>query len=408
MNSIKIERKHVDLLISTGFIVAGLLGVVRTIFTQEVVWVSNGLGWDGVHYDRLLKLFTNSANSPELAAFPFCGRIGTPWLLAHVFDNKISFYQFNLAISVAFSISFLIVTAPLWKGSIKACTAAITIPSFLIFAPVKFVNFYPIYMDPPFMLLLTAALFWIIRDRYIYASALCLLAIPFREAAFYILPLLVAFSLIRAEHKLRSMAVGLSTVAAGVAIKILILQIASCEGPSQVSTAFWWLYRLLTDPTRFIDVLAAISLTIAPLIFLNKNEFLSTTLLKDKTNQFAATAIVYFGLLSAVGGSDITRIFYSFAPLYASILIAAFSRLDSSGFFLACLGWLITNHVINKYEQPISEWPNSDLSGFFSQFPDHAHPVIAIVILGIWLILRASHNFFSRLEHLLFNKEVKQ
>lgn len=408
MNSIKIERKNVELLVFTGFIVAGLLGVVRTMITQDVVWVSNGLGWDGVHYDRLLKFFTDSTNSFEQAVFPFCGRIGTPWLLANIFDNKIGFYQFNIAISVAFSTSFLVVTAPLWRGSIKSLAAAIAIPSFLIFAPVKFVNFYPVYMDPPFMLLLTAALFWIIRERYICAIALCLIAIPFREAAFYIIPLLVVFSAIRAEKKLMSLAIGFFTIVAGVAIKIFTLQVASCEGSSQFGTAFWWLYRLLSDPTRFINVIAAISLTIGPLIFLNKNDFFNFNMQKEGPTQFAVTSVVYFSLLAAVGGSDTTRIFYSFAPLYAPLLIAAFSRLDLSGFFLACFGWLLTNQILNKYEHPIANWPNNDLTGFFAQFPDHAHPVIAIVILSIWLTLRASHGFFSRLDHLLFSKEVKQ
>lgn len=407
MNSIKIERKHIEFSIFSFFVLAGVLGVARSVITQDVVWVSNGLGWDGVHYDRLLKLFVGDVSSGEPAAFPFCGRIGTPWILAKVFDGRIGFYEFNLAVSAAFSILFLIITAPLWKGNIKALTAAIAIPSFLIFSPIKFTNFYPAYMDPPFMLLMALALHFLLKRKYHLAGIMCLIAIPFREAAFYLIPLFVAFAIMEAKQKFGSAVFGAAVLIAGLGTKSLMLQIGSCESQSQIMTAFWWLYRLLTDPTRFLDVLAAISLTLGPLLFLKTDWFLRLNFLGERALLFSAVAIVYVGLLSIVGGSDVTRIFYTFIPLYAPILIIGFARLDLSGFALACFGWLITNQILNKYDQPIAEWPSNDLTGFFAQFPDHAHPVVALTILAIWLILRTSHSFLRRIEDAVFDREVR-
>jgi hypothetical protein len=407
MNSIKIERKHIEFAIFCFFVLAGVLGVARSIITQDVVWVSNGLGWDGVHYDSLLKLFVGDVSSSEPVAFPFCGRVGTPWILAKVLDGRIGFYEFNLAVSAVFSILFLIITVPLWRGNIKALTAAVAIPSFLIFSPVKFTNFYPAYMDPPFMLLMAFALHFLLKRKYHLAGIMCLVAIPFREAAFYLIPLFVAFSVIEAKQKFGAALFGAAVLIAGLGTKNLMLQITSCESQSQIMTAFWWLYQLLTDPTRFLDVLAAISLTLGPLLFLKTDWFLRLKFLDERAQLFSVVAIVYVGLLSSVGGSDVTRIFYTFIPLYAPTLIIGFARLDLSGFALACFGWLITNQIINKYDQPIAEWPSNDLTGFFAQFPDHAHPVVALNILVIWLILLTSHCFLRKIEDAVFDREVR-
>lgn len=406
MNSIKIERKHVEFLVFFIFVLAGVLGVARSIITQDVIWVSNGLGWDGVHYDRLLKLFTGGESLTEPAAFPFCGRIGTPWILANIFDGNIGFYEFNLAVSAVFSIFFVVITAPLWRGNIKAFTAAVAIPSFLIFSPIKFTNFYPVYMDPPFMLLMAAALLFLLKRRYHLAGITCLIAIPFREAAFYLIPLFVAFAVIETKHKVSSAVFGAAVLIAGLGVKSLMLQVVSCESQSQIITAFGWLYSLLTDPTRFLDALAAISLTLGPLLFIKTDGVLRLKPMDERAQFFSAIAIVYIGLLSIVGGSDVTRIFYTFIPLYAPILIIGFAKLDLSGFALACFGWLITNQIINKYDQPIANQPSHDLTGFFAQFPDHAHPIIAITILAIWLILRASHVFLRQIEDAVFDREV--
>jgi hypothetical protein len=405
MNSIKLERKHIEFLVFFVFVLAGLLGIARSIMTQDVVWVSNGLGWDGVHYDRLLRLFSDANTPSEPAAFPFCARVGTPWILVNIFDGKVGFYEFNLAVSALFSLAFPLITFSLWKGNIKALTAAIAIPSFLIFSPIKFTNFYPVYMDPPFMLLMSICLLFSLKRKFHLAGLICIIAIPFREAAFYLIPLVGAFAVIEARQKVRSAIFGAGLLLVGIVTKSLMLDISSCESQSQIMTAFLWLYRLLTDPTRFLDALAAISLTLGPLLLIKTAWLSRLNIIDDRVQVFSAVAIVYVGLLSIVGGSDVTRIFYTFIPLYAPILVIGFARLDLSGFALACFGWLLTNQILNKYEQPIAEWPSNDLTGFFAQFPDHAHPVVALTILAIWLILAASHPFLRKIEDAIFDRK---
>lgn len=405
MNLKKIERKHIEFLVFFVFVLAGLLGVARSIITQDVVWVSNGLGWDGVHYDRLLRLFSDANTSNEPAAFPFCARVGTPWILVNIFGGKVGFYEFNLAVSALFSVAFPLITFSLWKGNIKALTAAIAIPSFLIFSPIKFTNFYPVYMDPPFLLLMSISLLFSLKRKFHSAGLICIIAIPFREAAFYLIPLFGAFAVIEARQKVRSAIFGAGLLLVGIGTKSFMLEVSSCEAQSQIMTAFFWLHRLLTDPTRFIDAVAAILLTLGPLLLIKTAWLFRLSIVDDRVQVFSAVAIVYVGLLSIVGGSDVTRIFYTFIPLYAPTLIIGFARLDLSGFALACLGWLLSNQILNKYDQPIVEWPSNDLTGFFAQFPDKAHPVVALTILAMWLILAASHPFLKKSEDIIFERK---
>ena len=405
MRSIKIERKHIEFLVFFFFVLSGFIGVARSILTQDIVWVSGGLGWDGVHYNRLLNFFSGTSILSEQAAFPFCARIGTPWLLVNVFGGKIGFYEFNMAVSAIFSIVFVFVTAPLWKGNIKALSASIAIPSFLIFSPIKFTNFYPVYMDPPFMLLMSFALLFSLKRKFLLAGLVCIIAIPFREAAFYLLPLFSAFAVMESAEKKRSAFFVIVLLLTGMFLKSLLPQVSNCEGQSQIVTAFHWLYRLLTDPTRFVDVVAAISLTFGPLLLLKAEWSSRLNVVGDRSAIFPAVAVLYVGLLSIFAGSDVTRIFYTFVPLYAPILISVFAKLDLSGFVLSCFGWLLTNQMLNKYQQPTAEWPNDDLTGFFAQFPDHAHPVVAVTILAIWLMLAASHPFLRGIENAVFDRK---
>lgn len=407
MSSINIHGKHIEIFVFGLFLLAGFLGVARSILTQDVVWVSDGLGWDGVHYDRLLKLFVGAGESSKQASFPFCARVGTPWLLAYVLGGNIGFYEFNLGVALLFSAIFIFVTAPLWKGNMKSLAAAIAIPNFLFFSPIKFTNFYPAYMDPPFMLMMTFSLFFLLKRQYYLATIVCIIAIPFREASFYLIPLFLFFALVDARKKLGALVLGIGLFLTGFATKSLMLNVSSCEGQSQISTAFWWFYSLLTDPTRLLDALAAISLTLGPLLLLKHNWLSRHNIPDDRSQLFSAVSILYVGLLSIVGGSDVTRLFYSFTPIYAPILIVGFRKLDLSGFALACFGWLITNQFLNKYDQPIAEQPSNDLTGFFAQFPDHAHPAVALTILSIWMIISVSHPVLRKIEDSLFKRNTK-
>lgn len=402
MNSSRIDRRHAEWSIFALFVLAGMLGVVRALVTQDFVWVSNGLGWDGVHYDRLLKYFMGGQGEGVQVEFPFCGRIAAPWIMSNVFSGNVDFYTFNIVASAIFSVSFVAITFPICKGSLKAFAAAIAIPNFLFFAPIKYTNFHPAYIDPPFLLLLSIALIFIIRRQYHTASIVCLLTIPFREAALYLIPLISAFAILEADKKYQSAAFSAAIMFAGILIKNYILEVASCEGQSQMATALQMLYRFMSDPQKFTGALAAISMTLGPIFFVKWDQLPSLKCPDDRLLAFSLVAILYVGGLSIVGGSDITRIFYSFAPLYAPALIIGFAKLDLSGFALACLGWLITNQMINNYAQPLAELPDYEFAGYFGQFPDHSHPVVGAIIILIWLMLKGSEGFVRRCENAIF------
>ncbi|NRQ19154.1 hypothetical protein [Ensifer sesbaniae] len=390
-------KKQIEYFIAGSFIIAGMFGVMWIFIAQEPFRMPNGSGWDAVYYERLLRFLAAEDSLGSRIAFPYCARVGTPWILVNVFHNRVGFYGFNLVASGLFSATLLLATHSLWQGSIKGLTAVIAASSFLYFAPIKFANFYPAYMDPPFLLILSFCLVFIIKKNYLLASIICMAGIPFREASFYLLPLLLGFYIKDAQRSNVAWVTSISILMYGYALKELMLFITDCESQSQLITALFWFYRFLSEPAHVLGSLAAISLTLGPLyVVLDKQTFKSIK--SDDTLIFSIVASVYSGFLSIVGGSDVTRIFYSFLPFYVPLLIKCFRVSSLTSFVLSCFGWLLTNHMLHKYEQPISEGPNKDISGFFAQFPDYGHPTIALVVLGIWIVLAMSRRLIEPLE----------
>ncbi|PJR10265.1 hypothetical protein [Sinorhizobium meliloti] len=390
-------KKQIEYFIAGSFIIAGMFGVMWIVIAQEPFRVSNGSGWDAVYYERLLRFLAAEDNPGPGIAFPYCARVGTPWILVNIFQNRFGFYEFNLVASGLFTATLLLATNPLWQGSIKGLTAVIAASSFLYFAPIKFTNFYPAYMDPPFLLILSFCLVFIIKKNYLLASIICIAGIPFREASFYLLPLLIAFYIKNGKISIGVWVISISILISGYALKELMLFVSDCDPQSQLITAFFWFYRFLSEPAHVLGSIAAISLTLGPLyVVLDKQTF--ECIKSDDTVIFSIIASVYSGFLSIVGGSDVTRIFYSFLPFYVPLLIKCFRVSSLTSFVLSCFGWLLTNHMLQKYEQPISEGPNKDISGFFAQFPDYGHPTIALVVLGIWIVLAMSRRLIEPLE----------
>jgi hypothetical protein len=91
--------------------------------------------------------------------------------------------------------------------------------------------------------------------------------------------------------------------------------------------------------------------------------------------------------LAFVGGSDATRIFFSFFPIYFVLIIDALKK-QGYIFSIACLlGYLITNRVSRKILEPLNYLPAKDESGLFFQFPDHARPEVGLVIIVAWAFI---------------------
>ncbi|CDI12064.1 hypothetical protein ACA106_05835 [Agrobacterium pusense] len=389
--------KQIEYFIAVCFIIAGMFGLIWIFIAQEPFRITNGSEWDAVYYDRLLRLLAAEGGLQLRIPFPYCARVGTPWILVNIFHNRSSFYEFNLVVSGLFAATLLFATRSLWHGSIKGLTAVIGASSFLYFAPVKFTNFYPAYMDPPFLLVLSLCLIFIIKKNYLLASIICIAGIPFREASFYLLPLLIGFYIKNAQISIGVWVISISIIICGFLLKELMLFVSDCDSQSQLITAIFWFYRFLSEPAHVLGSIAAISLTLGPLYVVLDKQTL-TGIKSDDTVIFSIIASVYSGFLSIVGGSDVTRIFYSFLPFYMPLLIKCFKVSSLTSFVLSCFGWLLTNHMLQKYEQPISEGPNKDILGFFAQFPDYGHPTIALVVLGIWFVLAMSRTLIEPLE----------
>ncbi|RAZ85601.1 hypothetical protein DPM33_28165 [Mesorhizobium hawassense] len=403
MVSVAMSRRRIESIIAGFFITAGMAGLAWILFAQESVRVSNGLGWDGVYYDRILRFLAAEGGSGSDIAFPYCVRVGTPWILVNILHNRLGFYGFNLIASVLFSAVLLFATRPLWRGSIKGLSAAMAASLFLYFAPIKFTVFYHDYMDPPFLLIMSCCLFFVLRRKLLIASLVCIAGIPFREASFYVLPLLVAFYIRDTERSGAKWLTGISIVAAGYVLKELMLLVTGCQSQSQLVTALFWFYRFISDPNHALASLAALSMTIGPLyVILDRQKVLEIK--SDDAALFSTIAMVYCVILSIIGGSDVTRIFYSFIPLYVPLLIITFRESSITSFTLAFFGWLLTNHMLEPYQQPVSQGPNNDISGFFAQFPDYAHPAIPLVVLAIWIILATASRLIEPLERHLPNE----
>lgn len=352
------------------------------ILSQEVVWVNSGLGWDGVYYNMLLDFFSLGGIASGSVEYPFCARIAAPFLVSMFGSDGFGFYELNLFSSLLFLFGMLVLGWAWWRDDLKSLLSVIFLSSFLFFSPVRFVNFYPVYTDPPFMALLALSAIFAFRGMLVSASFVCVFAIPFREAAFYVLPLYLVVQ-IYCSCARKPVLMQIAILCLGFVIKGLLPSVTGCVSGSQIDTALVWAVRFITNPQNFISSISSILMTLGPLLILATKEKISS-FCASRYNVVAVLSIPYFAALSIVGGSDTTRIFYSFIPMYGAFVIYCFRDESFSKVSCSILGWMVTNQIFNAYEQPATQWPNNDLTGAFAQTPDYAHPVIALVLIAVW------------------------
>lgn len=386
------SRRALEWAAAAFFLLLGLVGLARVLAGQDRIETNQGLGWDGVDYQKLFEFFLRGDVVDGPPGFPFCLRVGTPWLVSHLNEFGLDFYAVNLGASVLFVLAIYILTAKYSLTSVKAAVGIAYLSSFLFFAPVRFVTFYPVYTDPVFLLLLTLIAILLHAGWYRAAMVLCIATIPFREAALYVIPFIMLVLSLLSEQRRRDLLWGVVLAALGYALAAFLPAITGCEPQSQIRTGLYWLVEFFRGQRRPIILLAAVLMTVGPLFVMTGYARLSRG---PEWREHAAglVAIPYFAVLSVLAGTDVTRIFYSFCPLYAVLLASAFARSNLTGFVLAMFGYAVTNQVLVKYQQPASNGFNDDTVGFFGQFPDHGHLVVSFSIITIWfaLILAARH-----------------
>ena len=146
------------LLIGLLIVLAGFMLVAAvTAVTQPRIDVGNGRGWDGQVYGAVADTFAQG--SKPVAMAPFVYRIGTPFLAAKL--STLSGVTVDEAFLMVNLLAAFLATVLLYfyiSQFVNPLFAAFGVLLFMLawHAPVRFVFFYPVYVDPWFWV------FWII------------------------------------------------------------------------------------------------------------------------------------------------------------------------------------------------------------------------------------------------------
>jgi len=391
------SERVLRLLLAVAFLAAGGLGLARAFVYQDPVSVNDGLGWDGVHYDRLLRWIVDPATVDVLPARPFSARVGSALVLAAVDDPRFGHRELNLLAGALFVVALVVGTRPFWRGDPVAFAAAVGLAAFLFFAPLRYAHFHPVYVDPPYLLLtaVSAGLLW--RGRYLGAILAALAAVPFRESALVGVVLAGGTWAAVSDRPLRAAAITAGFVALGLGLHAAGSALGGGAPGSSIAIAGTWLYRFVLEPTRPLAVIAAALMTIGPWFVLRPRPGAVPEPAMLAVRVGVVAAVVAFGL-AAVGGCNATRIFYGFCPFYAAPLLVAFRGASVSSAAVALLSWVIVNRMLDKYHEPRAVEPAHDLTGFYAQFPDYAHPSIALAILAVWALAALGARFLTARE----------
>ena len=325
--------------------------------------------------------------------------MGTPFLafLTGIKDSSHAFMAVNMVSSAIFSfVIYLIARVVGFNFYYSLFSMLLTMV--LFFSPLRFTPYYPVYTDPIFLLLLSLSFFCLIKQRILLAFIFLIIAYPVRESSIFVAFIFLIFSIYLYGYKKETLYKFIVSIFLMISMKYITSYYLNCNG-SQVKTVLYWLYFRVTDPKNFISYFAAISMTAAPIWYISKLEILS------KIEKVSLFGFIFAALLSFIGGSDSTRIFFSFYPIYF-ILIISIIRNKGFIFSIICLlGYLATNNVTRKILEPLYYMPSMDESGFFWQFPDHARPEVSLMILCVWFILFMLYN---KLCNILKNNNFKK
>lgn len=142
------------------FVWAGLLCVVVTLVGQQVqrpISLNEGRGWDGQSYYTVAEHLAQGRQ--PLAPAPFVYRLGTPALVAAFYPHDLQrgFARVNLVGSLVAAL-LLVLWLPLHLAQWRVRVALVTLFLVTWHAPLRFLQFYPTYVDPWLFALLLAGL----------------------------------------------------------------------------------------------------------------------------------------------------------------------------------------------------------------------------------------------------------
>jgi len=367
-----------------------LLGIVTCWygFIQPPLRVADGKGWDGVSYHKMYQHYKGLPTDGEFNP-PFNKRIGLPWLAASLeIDAAKAFRLINLASGVlAVIFTYLSLRSRCSGVILFACLAPML---FYVFSPIRFPNFYPFMVDPPAMMLYALTTYLLTKELLISAVVTLALSSLFRESGVYFGTGLAMVMLWHGPGK-RWKAWFALAVALAAALTVARLQL---PGPPY----FQWIVvasaikNKLLDPAETLRVFACISLTLGPFALFR---FFGDKVNREKSRclllDFGAVSLLLSLAMAAVGGTDMSRIFFIGYPLFVLVLADWLRHQDLLKVGIAAFAGMVANRFHRIIPEPTAIFPSHDLSGYFSFTPDHSYISTSITTLAyfvfLWFIL---------------------
>lgn len=366
---------------------ASLLVVYALAGWQPLIRLEQGLGWDGVEYAKLWRYLVAGGSEPML--YPYCLRLGTPWLAGMIDPGQVlaGFRQVNLAAAVALPVLAHLIGRAAGFGTAHAAFGA-GLALLLLTSPARVTPFYPVLTDPWFLVGLALAVWMLLLRRPMSAFAALAMAMPFRETALYLAPVLLAIGWMLHGMSRRLLLAFAAATLAMLAWRLAVGYALGCGG-SSFGTAAHFLKTLLTEPERPVRLLAAISMAAGPVLF-------APPPLKGTPLQRAGLlGLAAASGLTALGAGDATRVIVSFLPLYLPAVLDAIRRGGVSYALLCAVGFAMTNRLGQRLLEPLAASPERNEGGLFAQFPDYARLELALAILVVWWALHALHRWMS-------------
>lgn len=176
-----------------GFAV-GLFVLVSVVgqWTQRPITLNEGLGWDGQAYHAVAEDLVEGRRPGARA--PFVYRLGTPAIVAVLFpaDLRRGFALVNLAGSLVATV-LLVCWLRLYLADWRIRVMLVSLFLVTWHAPVRFLQYYPVYVDPWLFAVLLAGLIAIRRvevsataARIVLVGVVTVVGVVFREVALLI------------------------------------------------------------------------------------------------------------------------------------------------------------------------------------------------------------------------------
>jgi hypothetical protein len=354
---------------------------------QPPIVAGNGFGWDGLAYADLYRRIVFGTVQP--IDFPFCLRVGAPFAagLLGLDDIVQAFRVVNGFFAAVFALLVYVIVRNAGMNIVAGLTAvSLTIVPY--FAPLRYTAFVAVYTDPGFLALLSGAVLLLQLRRMTAAFALLSVAYLFREAAIYLVPWFLVTALLLGLPLRRILLHVVVACALMLSANQLIEQLMGCDA-SHLKIALKALYERVTDPLNVVRGLAALSMTAAPVVFVHAVGRLTPL---DRSSLFG---LLLAAVLAMLGGSDSTRIFYSFLPIYLLLILRVMIARGPLFLLVSLLGYGVTNRFARPLLEPQTYLPQRDMSGYFTQFPDHAGPETALLILAVWFSLFSLYELLA-------------